>query len=53
MKSPKISNDLNYNKSVTKMRVLIVNWKNISAEILQEYHITKKQTFYHKVLDTT
>ena len=41
MKSPKIPKDWNYKKSVTKMRKLVVSWKNISVEILQELHIAK------------
>ena len=41
MKSPKIPKDWNYKKSVIKMRKLVVNWKNISVEILQELHIAK------------
>jgi hypothetical protein len=41
MKSPKIPKDWNYKKSVTKMRKLVVNWKTISVEILQELHIAK------------
>ena len=38
MKAPKIPKDWNYKKSVIKMRKLVVNWKNISVEILQELH---------------
>jgi len=41
MKSPKIPKDWDYKKSVTKMKKLVVNWKNISVEILQELHVAK------------
>ena len=40
-KSPRIPKDWNYKKSVTKMKKLVVNWKNILIEILQELHIAK------------
>ncbi len=41
IKNPKIPKDWDYKKSVTKMRRLVVNWKSISIEILQELHIAK------------
>ena len=41
MKSPIIPKDWDYEKSVTKMKKLVVNWKNISVEILQELHVAK------------
>jgi hypothetical protein len=41
MKSPKIPKDWDYKKSVTKMKKLVVNWKTISIEILQELHVAK------------
>ncbi len=33
---PEVPKDWTYQKSVNKMRKLVVNWKNISVEILQE-----------------
>lgn len=41
IKNPKIPKEWNYRKSVTKMRRLVLNWKTISIEILQELHIAK------------
>jgi len=41
MKTPKIPKYWNYKKSFTKMRKLVVSWKNISVEILQELNIAK------------
>ncbi len=38
---PEVPKDWTYQKSVNKMRKLVVNWKNISVEILQELHIAK------------
>ncbi len=37
----KIPKDWNYKKSVTKMKRLVLNWKNISIEILHELYIAK------------
>ena len=48
MKSPRIPKDWNYKKSVIKMRKLVVNWKNISVEILQELHIAKTKLYVVK-----
>jgi hypothetical protein len=39
--NPKIPKEWNYRKSVTKMRRLVLNWKSISIEILQELYIAK------------
>jgi len=41
IKNPKIPKNWDYKKSVTKMRRLVMNWKSISIEILQELHIAK------------
>ena len=39
----KIPKDWNYKKSVTKMKRLVLNWKNISIEILHELYIAKSK----------
>jgi hypothetical protein len=38
---PKIPKDWNYRKSVVKMKRLVLNWKNISVEILHELYIAR------------
>lgn len=40
---PKVPKDWNYRKSVTKMKRLVLNWKNISIEILHELYIAKSK----------
>ena len=38
---PKIPKDWNYRKSVVKMKRLVLNWKNISVEILHELYVAR------------
>lgn len=41
-KPPQKDSDWNYDSSVSKMKELVLTWKNISIEILDELYITKK-----------
>ena len=38
---PRLPKDWNYRKSVKKMKRLVLNWKNISVEILNELYIAR------------
>ena len=40
-RSPKIPQNWNYRKSVTKMKKLVFSWKSISVEILEELYVAK------------
>jgi len=38
---PRLPKDWNYRKSVKKMKRLVLNWKNISVEILSELYVAR------------
>jgi len=38
---PRLPKDWNYRKSVKKLKRLVLNWKNISVEILNELYIAR------------
>jgi len=40
---PRLPKNWNYRKSVKKMKRLVLNWRNISVEILNELYIARTQ----------
>ena len=40
---PSENSNWDYDKSIIKMKGLVLNWKNISVEILNELYIAKKK----------
>lgn len=50
IKSPKRPpRDWNYKRSVKKMKRLVLNWKDISVEILQELYVAKSKLLFQGV----